>query len=65
VSIFSVTYIGLYLLEFILNIDTVRHLTGIPEFTIEKKFTLAIIGGIMEFIPYIGPLMALIPAAII
>lgn len=31
----------------------------------DQAFTLALIGGIMEFIPYIGPLIALIPAVII
>lgn len=58
-SIFAVTYIGLILLEYIIG------LVLIPDFTLDKKFTLALIGGIMEFIPYVGPLIALIPAAII
>jgi len=31
----------------------------------EKTFTLALISGIMEFIPYLGPIIALIPALII
>jgi predicted PurR-regulated permease PerM len=57
-SIFITTYIGLYLLEWIGSI-------WVAELQIEKKFTLALIGGIMEFIPYFGPLLALIPAAII
>jgi predicted PurR-regulated permease PerM len=48
-----------------MNISFVRTSLGIDEFEIEQKFTLAIIGGIMEFIPYVGPLIALIPAAII
>ena len=53
VSIFATTYIGLMLVKWIFGFDT------------EQAFTLAIIGGIMEFIPYIGPLIALIPAVII
>ncbi len=53
VSIFATTYIGLILVKWIFGFDT------------EQAFTLAIIGGIMEFIPYIGPLIALIPAVII
>ena len=52
-SIFSMTYIGLLVIQYFFDIDT------------ERAFTLAIIGGIMEFIPYVGPLIALIPAAII
>jgi predicted PurR-regulated permease PerM len=52
-SIFIVTYIGLLILQFVFDIDT------------EKTFTLAVISGIMEFIPYIGPIIALIPALII
>lgn len=52
-SIFVVTYVGLLILQFVFGIDT------------EKTFTLAIISGIMEFIPYIGPIIALIPALII
>jgi predicted PurR-regulated permease PerM len=54
-----VTYIGLYILEFFVGG------VFIEDFVLEKKFTLALIGGIMEFIPYIGPLLALIPAVII
>ncbi|MFZ2256079.1 MAG: AI-2E family transporter [Patescibacteria group bacterium] len=65
VSIFATTFLGLHLLEFIMNLGFMHDFLGIEEFTIDQKFTLAIIGGIMEFIPYIGPLMALIPAAII
>jgi len=52
-SIFTATYVGLTLIDWIFDIDT------------EQAFTLALIGGIMEFIPYIGPLIALIPAAIV
>lgn len=51
-SIFVVTYIGLFILE----------LFGIST---EKTFTLALIGGIMEFIPYAGPMLSFIPAIII
>lgn len=39
-SIFLLTYIGLFIIETIFG------------FSLEKTFTLAIIGGIMEFIPY-------------
>jgi predicted PurR-regulated permease PerM len=52
-SIFFITYISLTLLELIFDFDTGR------------TFTLALIGGVMEFIPYIGPILALIPALII
>ena len=52
-SIFAVTYIGLSLVELIFDIS------------LGKTFTLALISGIMEFIPYVGPLIALIPAAIL
>jgi len=52
-SIFVITYIWLLTLETIFDFDTGR------------TFTLAIIGGIMEFIPYVGPIIALIPALII
>lgn len=64
-SIFATTYIGLHIMELIMNMDFMRELFGIEAFSIEEKFTLALIGGIMEFIPYVGPLIALIPAAII
>jgi predicted PurR-regulated permease PerM len=64
-SIFLVTYTWLYVLEFLLNSDLIGWALGIAPFSIEKKFTLALIWGIMEFIPYVGPLIALIPAAII
>jgi predicted PurR-regulated permease PerM len=64
-SIFATTYIGLHVMELIMNMDFMRELFGIEAFSIEEKFTLALIGGIMEFIPYVGPLIALIPAAII
>lgn len=52
-SIFTLTYIGLILVELIFGFNT------------KSAFTLALIGGIMEFIPYIGPILALIPAVII
>lgn len=48
-----------------MNLGFIHDFLGIEEFSIDQKFTLAIIGGIMEFIPYVGPLIALIPAAII
>ncbi len=52
-SIFFITYISLTLVEMVFGFDT------------ERTFTLALIGGVMEFIPYIGPIIALIPALII
>lgn len=52
-SIFFITYISLTLVEFIFGFET------------HRTFTLALIGGVMEFIPYIGPLLALVPALII
>lgn len=52
-SIFIITYIWLFLLE------------TFGDFSTGKTFTLAIIWGIMEFIPYIGPLLSLVPAVII
>lgn len=48
-SIFVLTLIGLWSLQ----------LFGIK---IEGIFTLALIAGLMEFIPYIGPFLALLPA---
>lgn len=48
-SIFSLTLIGLFALR----------LFGIK---IDDIFTLALIAGLMEFIPYIGPFLALLPA---
>ncbi len=52
-SIFVTTYIGLTLAEWIFWFST------------GKTLTLALIGGIMEFIPYIWPLISFIPAFII
>lgn len=52
-SIFALTYIGISLVEMIFGFKT------------ESTFTLAIISGIMEFIPYIGPILSVIPAMII
>lgn len=52
-SIFFITYISLTLTELIFGFDT------------ERTFTLALISWVMEFIPYIGPILALIPALII
>ena len=40
-SIFAMTYIGLLGIHYFFGIDT------------DRAFTLAIIGGIMEFIPYV------------
>jgi predicted PurR-regulated permease PerM len=52
-SIFLTTYVGLSLVEWIFDFNT------------NRTFTLAIIWWIMEFIPYVWPLIALIPAVII
>lgn len=52
-TMFTMTYIGLTLMNWIFG------------FEIESIMSLAIISGIMEFIPYIGPILALIPALII
>jgi predicted PurR-regulated permease PerM len=52
-SIFFITYVSLTLVELVFGFDT------------DRTFTLALIGGVMEFIPYIGPIIALIPALII
>lgn len=52
-SIFFITYVSLTLVEVIAWFDT------------ERTFTLALISGVMEFIPYIGPMISLIPALII
>ena len=52
-SIFFVTYVGLTLAELIFWFETGR------------TFTLALISGVMEFIPYIGPILSLVPALII
>ncbi|HBB27161.1 TPA: hypothetical protein DCZ36_01530 [Candidatus Gracilibacteria bacterium] len=48
-SIFALTLLGLWALRFF----------GIQ---IDSIFTLALIAGLMEFIPYIGPFLALLPA---
>ncbi len=52
-SIFLLTYIGLFLSEMIFGFRT------------DSVFTLALISGIMEFVPYIGPILSVIPALII
>ncbi len=52
ISIFIATYAGLFILEFF----------GV---SVPKKFALAFIAGCTEFIPYMGPLLALIPALIV
>lgn len=52
-SIFILTYIGLFLVETIFGFKT------------ESVFTLALISGIMEFVPYIGPILSVVPALII
>lgn len=51
-SMFFVTYIGLTIVWFFFW-DTGR------------TFTLALIAGVMEFIPYMGPIIAMLPALII
>lgn len=52
-SIGVMTYFGLFLTESIFGFKT------------NNIFALALISGIMEFIPYIGPILAVIPAAIV
>lgn len=52
-SIFIMTYVWLFILEIIFKFNT------------WSNFTLALISGIMEFIPYIWPILSLIPAIII
>lgn len=49
VSLFVITYLGLFILK-LFWID------------IEEKFTLALVAGMMEFVPYVGPFIALLPA---
>lgn len=49
VSIFIITFLWLYFIKlFWVNID--------------EKFTLALVAWMMEFVPYIGPFIALLPA---
>lgn len=52
-SIFLLTYFGLTIAESLFGFKT------------ENTFTLALISGIMEFIPYVGPILSLVPALII
>lgn len=52
-SIFALTYIGLLLIQYIFG------------FQIDQAFVLAIISGIMEFIPYAGPIISFVLAVII
>ena len=49
-SIFSLTLVGLFALEWIFGIR------------LESRFALALIAGITEFVPYLGPVLALLPA---
>lgn len=49
-SIFVLTLVGLFVLEWLFGIK------------LESRFALALIAGITEFIPYIGPVLALLPA---
>lgn len=52
-SIFILTYIGLIIVEMIGGFKT------------DSNLSLALISGIMEFVPYIGPILSVIPALII
>jgi predicted PurR-regulated permease PerM len=52
-SIFFIALIGLSIIEWSFGAST------------GKIWTLAMIAGLMEFIPYIGPLIALIPALVV
>lgn len=49
-SIFFATLTGLYLLEWVFGIR------------LESRFALALIAGVTEFVPYLGPVLALLPA---
>lgn len=49
VSLFIITYIWLLILQLF-------------WIHIEEKFTLALVAGMMEFVPYVGPFIALLPA---
>ncbi len=49
-AIFSATLIGLNVLDFAFGIR------------LENRFGLALVAGITEFVPYVGPLLALLPA---
>ena len=49
-SIFFATLSGLYILEWVFGIR------------LESRFALALIAGVTEFVPYLGPILALLPA---
>lgn len=49
-SIFALTLTGLFALEWVFGIR------------LESRFALALIAGITEFVPYLGPVLALLPA---
>lgn len=49
-SIFALTLFGLYALEWVFGIR------------LESRFALALIAGVTEFVPYLGPILALLPA---
>ncbi len=51
--IFTIVLIGLTVIEWIFGVSS------------GKVWSLAMIAGIMEFIPYIGPIIALIPALVV
>ncbi len=53
VSIFAMTYIALVVIDLVF------------PFSIEGKFSLALISGIMEFVPYVGPIISAIPGVLI
>lgn len=52
-SIFILTFIGLHIAQLIGGFDT------------KNVFTLSLISGVMEFIPYLGPILSIVPALII
>jgi len=52
-SIFLATYVGLFVLEWVFGINIRGH------------FSLALIAGLFEIVPIIGPILASIPAIII
>lgn len=53
ICIFALTYIGLHIVNIIFDLN------------LKNIFTLALIAGIMEFVPYIGPILSAIPGIIV
>jgi predicted PurR-regulated permease PerM len=53
VIIFAIVLVGLYVIELVFDVSSGR------------IWILALISGIMEFIPYIGPIIAVVPALVV